>query len=101
MERPGHHGGEPGDRRAVRIAEFAVQVGFSEPLDANSVTTGAIQLLDTRNVPVPGALTYNAQAITVTFTPAGGAASDANVQSRRRCGASGVKDLAGNALGAA
>jgi alpha-tubulin suppressor-like RCC1 family protein len=77
-----------------------VQIAFSEPLDPNSVTAGAIRVLDTRNVPVAGTVTYDAPTMTATFTPAASLLPTRTHTVTVMSGAFGVRDLAGNALAA-
>ena len=78
-----------------------VSATFSEPMDASTVNASTFTLTDA-GVAVPGSVSYDAATQTARFTAtaaAGLAASRAFVATVVG-GASGVKDLAGNALAA-
>ncbi|HVU89697.1 MAG TPA: Ig-like domain-containing protein [Pirellulales bacterium] len=75
-----------------------VSIAFSEALSAASVTTNTIQLRDANNNLVAGTVGYNATNNTVTFTPTSALAYSTTYVLTVVGGASGVKDLAGNAL---
>ena len=77
-----------------------LQIVFSEPLDPNGVTSSTIQLRDTRNVLVTGTVTYNLQGNVATFVPSGPLLPTRRYTAMVVGGASGVTDVAGNALAA-
>ena len=77
-----------------------LQITFSEPIDANSITTGTVQLKDTRNAVVSGTVRYDAPTNSATFTPSSPLLPTRTYMATVIGGASGVKDLAGNALAA-
>jgi hypothetical protein len=78
----------------------SVNVTFSEALSVASVTSETIQLRDANNNVVAGAVSYNASNGTATFTPTSALANSMTYLLTVVGGASGVKDLAGNALAA-
>ncbi|MGD9723480.1 MAG: DUF4082 domain-containing protein [Pirellulales bacterium] len=77
----------------------SVTFTFSEPIDPATVTASSVQLLD-GDTPVAGAVTYNAAGRTATLTPTAPLANHRTYTGVARGGASGIKDLAGNALAA-
>ncbi len=77
----------------------AVTATFSEALDAATVTGTSFQLLNA-GVPVAASVTYSAATNTATLTPAAALTGSTTYAATVKGGASGVKDLAGNALAA-
>src|SRR5207237_1514296 len=77
-----------------------LQINFSEPMDANSVTAASVQLRDTRNAIVAGTVRYEESTNSATFTPSSPLLPTRTYTATVVAGASGVKDLAGNALAA-
>ena len=75
-----------------------ITISFSEALTAASVTTSTIQLRDSGNNLVAGTVTYNSSNNTATFTPTSALSNSMTYTLTVVSGASGVKDLAGNAL---
>ena len=75
----------------------AVTVTFSEALNATSVTTSTVRLLD-GTTPIAATVTYNASNNTVTITPTAALTKSKTYTISVVGGASGVKDVAGNAL---
>jgi len=78
----------------------AITITFSEALNAATVTAGTIVLRDANNNVVPTAIAYNVANRTVTLTPSGALANSTTYTLTVAGSANGVKDLAGNALGA-
>jgi len=72
---------------------------FSEPVDPATLTTATVRLLD-GTTPVAGSVTYHAASRTATLTPSAPLANSTTYTIVARGGASGIKDLAGNALAA-
>ena len=77
-----------------------LQIVFSEPLDPNTVTSSTVQLRDTRNAIVMGTVTYNPQGNIATFIPSGPLLPTRPYTVTVVGGASGMRDVAGNALAA-
>jgi hypothetical protein len=75
----------------------AITIAFSEALNASTVTSSTVQLLDGAT-PVAASVTYNAANNTVTITPNAALANSKTYTISILGGASGVKDAAGNAL---
>ena len=89
----------PPDASTAICLTRAVTATFSEAMDANTITSANFTVTD-GGVAVPGTVSYDALSQVATFVPtaaAGFAASRAHVATVRS-GASGVADLAGNAL---
>ncbi len=76
----------------------AATVTFSEALNAATVTSSTVFLRDASNTVVPATVTYNAAANSVTITPTAALANSTTYTIVVKSGASGVKDVAGNAL---
>ena len=74
----------------------AVVANFSEAINASTVTTATFQLKDAANNVVPA--TVNTSSAQITLTPAVALANSVVYTATITGGASGVKDLAGNAL---
>jgi PKD repeat protein len=77
----------------------AVTAVFSEAMDAASITSATFELRDAGNSLVPAAVSYAAATRTATLTPSSALRNETTYRALVRGGASGVKDLAGNALG--
>ena len=75
----------------------AITIAFSEALNASTVTSSTVQLLDGAT-PVSASVTYNAANNTVTITPTAALANSKTYTISILGGTSGVKDVAGNAL---
>ncbi len=89
----------PPDASTAICLTRAVTATFSEAMDANTISAASFTVTDS-GVAVPGSVSYDAISQVATFVPtaaAGFAASRAHVATVRS-GASGVADLAGNAL---
>ncbi|MEO8578235.1 MAG: Ig-like domain-containing protein, partial [Gemmatimonadales bacterium] len=81
---------------ATNVATSAtVQVGFSEPMDASTITSSTFTL--SSGGAVAGAVTYNPATRVATFTPG---AALGSAQSYTVTVTTGVRDAAGNALAA-
>ena len=75
----------------------SVTVTFSEALNPSTVNTNTVQLMN-GSTPVAASVSYNASTNTVTLTPTAALANSTSYTIVVVGGASGVKDLAGNAL---
>ena len=83
---------------ATSVATYATpQVTFSEAMSAATVNSSTVQLLDGGSV-VSASVSYNAGTKTATITPAAALGNSKTYTILVTGGASGVKDLAGNAL---
>src|SRR6185437_6725175 len=71
---------------------------FSEALNPASVTTSTVYLRDSGNNTIAATVSYNAATKTVTLDPTNSLANGMTYMLTIVGGASGVKDLAGNAL---
>ncbi len=76
----------------------AVTATFTEPMNAATFTTSTFVLRDAANAVVAGTVTYNAGTQAATLKPSAALAVSATYTATLTGGASGVKDLAGNAL---
>jgi hypothetical protein len=79
-------------------ASANVTATFSEAMDPGSISTSTFELRDQNNALVPAAVTYNATTRVATLDPTSNLAAGLSYSARVRGGATGVKDLAGNAL---
>ena len=79
-----------------------IRAGFSESMDAATITSSTFEVRDSTNTLVAGSLSYNASTLAATFLPTGPLASGTTYTVTVRGGASDprVKDVAGNALAA-
>jgi hypothetical protein len=76
-----------------------VNATFSEPMDALSITNTTFTLAATlSNAAVPGVVSYDAATQIASFNPTASLAAATNYTATLKGGASGVKDLAGNAM---
>jgi hypothetical protein len=75
-----------------------VTVTFSEGMTASTIGSGTFSIAAAGGAPVPAAVAYDPAARTATLTPTVPLAYDAGYTVTLLGGASGVKDLAGNAL---
>jgi hypothetical protein len=77
-----------------------VTATFSEAMDAGTISTATVALRDSTSTSavVPATVSYSAATLTATLTPATPLANAATYTATVTGGASGVKDLAGNAL---
>jgi hypothetical protein len=80
--------------------ETNVQAIFSEALDSATVTGASFELRTTAGALVPAAVTYDSGTRTATLDPTAALAYSTGYTATIKGGASGVKDLAGNALAA-
>jgi hypothetical protein len=83
---------------AVQVSPgTSIEAGFSEAMDATTITSANFLLQDASGNTIPGALTYSTTGATLTFQPANGllplATYTATVKGQ-------VKDFLGNQLGA-
>ena len=76
----------------------AVTATFSEAMNAGTITPSTVQLQNAANTVVPAGVSYNAGTNTVTLTPSSALANGMQYTATVLGGASGVKDVAGNAL---
>ncbi len=77
-----------------------VTATFSEAIDASTINGSTFELRNAGGTLVPAAISYNASTRTATLTPSASLAALTAYTATVTGGASGVKDLAGNALGA-
>lgn len=77
-----------------------VTATFSEAMNAATVTTATFELRGPGDALVPASVTYGAGTRTATLTPAATLAASTAYIATVKGGATGVKDLAGNALAA-
>ncbi len=75
-----------------------VAATFTEDVDVTTVTSSTFQLKDATNTTVPGTLSYSSATTTATIVPTLPLAFSSTYTATIKGGASGVKDLAGNAL---
>ena len=78
----------------------AVTATFDEAMNPASITTSTFELRDASNALVPATVSYDAATGRASLTPSAALAFDSAYTATVRGGATGVKDLAGNALGA-
>src|SRR6185503_20907810 len=71
---------------------------FTEDMNAASITTATFELRDGANQIVPATVSYHASSRKATLNPISSLANSNIYTARVTGGASGVKDLAGNAL---
>jgi hypothetical protein len=75
-----------------------INATFSEPMDPLTITTDTVTLAVTAGAAVTGLVDYDSVTYIATFNPTGNLAANTNYTATIKSGASGVKDLAGNAL---
>jgi hypothetical protein len=75
-----------------------INATFSEPMDPLTITTDTVTLAVTAGAAVAGLVDYDSVTYIATFNPTGNLAANTNYTATIKSGASGVKDLAGNAL---
>ncbi|HEY9827621.1 MAG TPA: N,N-dimethylformamidase beta subunit family domain-containing protein, partial [Stenomitos sp.] len=75
-----------------------IKAVFSEAMDASTINTITMQLKTSSGVVVPSTVTYDSASRTATLTPTNPLAASTVYSATVVGGASGVKDLAGNAL---
>jgi Ice-binding-like/Bacterial Ig-like domain len=90
----------PGDGAVGVCVNKTVNVTFSEPMDPLTITTATFSLAVTAGASVMGVVSYDAATNIATFRPATALTGTpaTNYTATIKGGASGVKDLAGNAL---
>ncbi|MBD2210844.1 Ig-like domain-containing protein [Nostoc linckia FACHB-104] len=71
---------------------------FSEDIDSSTINTTNFELRNSSNTLVPVTVTYSATNRTATLVPSSNLAISTTYTARIKGGASGIKDLAGNAL---
>jgi hypothetical protein len=76
----------------------AVTVTFSEAMNAATLSSSTFTLQDSSNNLIPATVTYNTNTLQATLTPAAALAPTRTYTARVKSGASGVKDVAGNAM---
>lgn len=76
----------------------AVSATFNEGMDASTITGTTIQLRDAGSNLVAATVSYAAATRTATLQPSGALASNTTYTATVRGGATGVKDVSGNAL---
>jgi hypothetical protein len=81
----------------VRVGSNAWVI-FSEAMDPGSISTATIELRDPSDNPVSASVSYYPGSYTATLTPGANLAYNATYTAHIKSGASGVKDVAGNAL---
>jgi methionine-rich copper-binding protein CopC len=94
-------GTNPADGATNVVITVKPQVVFSEAMDAATITSSTVQLLDSTGTPVAqaaGSPALSADGLTATITPAANLKERANYKVRVVGGSSGAKDRAGNAL---
>lgn len=72
---------------------------FSEGINSASLTNSTFELRDAGNVLIPAAVAYAATTRTATLKPSSALTASRTYRATLKGGTSGVKDLAGNALG--
>ncbi|MCX7592607.1 MAG: DUF4082 domain-containing protein [Fischerella sp.] len=77
-----------------------VKATFDEAMDAATINTNTFELRDGSNNPVTATVSYDAASRTASLTPSNPLATSTTYTATVKGGANGVKDLAGNALGA-
>ena len=77
-----------------------VVVGFSEPMDAATISGSTVQLRDPAGTLVPAAVSYDASSLSATLDPTGDLADSTTYSVKIQGGAGGVADRAGNTLAA-
>ncbi len=92
-------GFSPGTGAANVATSTTVTVTFSEAMDASTIDSTTVRLLDGAT-PVAASVSYNASTNTATLTPAAALANSTAYTITVIGGAGGVKDTAGNALAA-
>ena len=90
----------PGDGAVGVCVNKTVNVTFSEPIDPLTITTATFTLAVTAGASVTGVVSYDAATQIATFRPGPALIGTpaTNYTATIKGGASGVKDLAGNAL---
>jgi hypothetical protein len=79
-------------------ANTTVTATFSEALDPASVSTANVELRSSTGTLVGGTIAYATASFTVTLTPGAALANSTTYTVTLRGGATGIKDVAGNAL---
>ncbi|HEY6506170.1 MAG TPA: N,N-dimethylformamidase beta subunit family domain-containing protein, partial [Chitinophagaceae bacterium] len=76
----------------------SVSATFNEDIDPNTVTSSSFELRNAANVLVPASVIYTAGTRTATLTPLSSLLYAATYTATLKSGASGIKDIAGNAI---
>jgi hypothetical protein len=85
---------------AVGVTQASIAVTFSRAIDARTLTTSTVALLDASNLAVPAALAYDSTKRTATLVPASALAPLTSYTVRVLGGSLGVHDLLGAPLAA-
>ena len=101
----------PGDTVAPTVTNFTpfegttnvpvnptVTINFSEDLDASTVNSTTVKLIDGGGNAVPATFAYNAATRTATLTPTSALANAMNYTIFTLGGSAGIRDLAGNPM---
>ncbi|MFI5130011.1 MAG: DUF4082 domain-containing protein, partial [Chitinophagales bacterium] len=76
----------------------SVSVQFSESLNFSTVNSSTFELRNAAGTLIPSTVTYNAPVMTASLTPSSSLTHYADYTAKIKGGASGIKDLAGNAM---
>jgi Bacterial Ig-like domain/Secretion system C-terminal sorting domain len=79
-------------------AATAVTASTSEAMDATTINSSTVEVRDAANTLVAATITYSSSNNTITLTPTSPLAFSTVYTAKVKGGASGVKDVAGNAL---
>lgn len=88
----------PADGSEDMAINCLINAVFNETMNASTINSTSVQLFDDNNATVPSAVSYNAATKTVTITPSSSLSAATIYKAKVKGGASGVKDMAGNAL---
>jgi methionine-rich copper-binding protein CopC len=88
----------PADLQSNVLINEAIAATFSEAIDPTTITAATFTVTSPGDIPVAGAVNYDAQSDIATFTPTSNLAANTTFTATITGGANGVKDLAGNAL---
>ncbi len=78
----------------------SVNAVFDEDIDSSTLTGATFELRDSQGILIPAAVSYNAATRTTVLTPSFALAVSQPYTARVRGGASGIRDVAGNAMAA-
>ncbi|MBL7740016.1 MAG: Ig-like domain-containing protein [Chitinophagaceae bacterium] len=95
---PTVHSVEPAAGATGVSVNTVVTVKFSEAMNAATINASTFELRNAANVVVPATISYNSAAKKATLTPSSPLAHSAEYKATVKGGASGVKDVAGNAM---
>jgi len=77
-----------------------ISATFSEAIDASTLNSSTVTVKTSANATITGTISYDAPSTTMTFTPSALMPASTAITVTLAGGASGVKDLAGNAMAA-